>query len=77
MADHANNGDKHEKSSRSDSDKTSSSSKGKAPAKKTTVSPETPKNDLINNLILECMKSIQQSQTDLVLRIEAIDKISF
>jgi len=72
----ADNGEKHEKSLRSEPDKKSSTTKGKAPAKKTIASPETPKNDLNNDLILECLKSIQQSQTDLVSRIEAIEKAS-
>ena len=72
----ADNGEKHEKSSHSEPDTKSSTTKGKAPAKKTIASPETPKNDLNNNLVLECLKSIQQSQTDLVSRIEAIEKAS-
>ena len=59
-------------------------SKGKAPAKKTSTVLDTPSNtpsytnnDLNNNIIMECLKNIQQSQTALINRIEAIENCSY
>lgn len=59
-------------------------SKGKAPAKKTSTVLDTPSNttsntnnDLNNNIIMECLKNIQQSQTTLINRIEATENCSY
>lgn len=60
------------------------SSKGKASVKrthpetsKTKDSAESVSNDLNNNLILECLKNIQQSQSSLVKRIDAIEQANY
>ena len=72
MAENKNVEDKT-RSATSDDKEKRSSSRGKQPAKKSTPT-ESVNQDLNNNLVLECLKSIQQTQTDLVSRMEAIEK---